>query len=124
MSKILLIEEDTAMQMLVREWLSAEGYEVRVPVPGRVAANDEFDRELDLVIVNVLNLRAQGAAVLKDIQAVYPGSALIGLSTQLGRSLDRDSDVARQLGVSHLVAKPFSRSELIDAVVGVIGRAH
>lgn len=120
MPTIVVIEEDMAMRALICEWLAGEGYRVR----GLPAARAPREAGVDLVIVNVLNLRAQGADTVRQVQAMYPGAALIGISTQLGRSLSSDSDPARALGVSRLVAKPCTRDELLGAVTAAIGAAH
>jgi DNA-binding response OmpR family regulator len=117
MSTIVVIEDDAAMRTLICEWLAAEGYSVRgLGAPGN-------DPGAELVIVNVLNLRSQGAQTLREVQAVYPRSAMIGMSTQLARSLPGDSALAHSLGVRRLIAKPFTRDEMLAAVVATIGVA-
>ena len=117
MSTIVVIEDDLAMRTLICEWLSAAGYRVRgVAAPGAGA-------DVELVIVNVTDMRSRGAQTLREVQAKYPRSTLIGMSTQLGRSLPGDSAIARALRVSRLVAKPFARDELLGAVADTIGVA-
>lgn len=120
MPTIVVIEEDLAIRALISEWLADEGYFVRA-LP---AAGESRGADVDLVIVNVLNLRAQGADRVREVKAMYPQSALIGISTQLKRSLPSDSDPARALGVSRLVAKPCTREELLEAVTGAIAAPH
>ena len=118
MLSIVVIDDDMAMRTLICEWLTAEGYRVR----GLAVADDrKGGGDADLVIVNVLNLRSRGAQTLREVQAMYPQSALIGMSTQLGRSLSGDSALARSLGVKRLVAKPVARDEMLNAVIATIG---
>jgi DNA-binding response OmpR family regulator len=109
MRTVVVIEEDGAMHALVCEWLVQAGYRVV----------SEGDRA-DLVILDLPNLRAGGAARVRAVQASRPGVALIGLSTQLGRSLPADSVSARSLGVAALVAKPCRRDELLHAVAAAL----
>jgi len=113
MGTIVVIDDDAAMRTLICEWLAAEGYRVR-----GLAAADGGDA--DLAIVDLLNLRARGPQALRAVRASYPRSALIGMSTQLARSLEGDSPLARSLGVSRLVAKPLARDELLAAVAATI----
>ncbi len=120
MQTVVVIEEDSAMRTLICEWLRGEGYAVRgLPVEEAAPASGA-----DLVIVDVPNLRSRGADTVRAVRARYPRSALIGLSTQLGRSLCSDSNSARALGLQRLVAKPCARGELLDAVADAIGAAH
>jgi DNA-binding response OmpR family regulator len=127
MLRILLIEDDLAMRALVCEWLDAEGYDVRCAARAEAVAEAVVEAVVDegcgLVIVNILDFRAQGASTLRKVRSMVPDAALIVLSTQLSRSLASDSELARELRVSRLVAKPFSRAELLDAVAEAVGPA-
>jgi len=117
MLTIVVIEQDIAMRTLFCEWLEAEGYGVR----GRSDRPTAIESDIDLVIVDLLNLPTQGAEAVRQVRNTFPGATLIGISTQLSRTLAADSPQARALGVSGLVTKPCTRSELMLAVVDAIG---
>lgn len=117
MLTIVVIEQDVAMRTLLCEWLDAEGYRVQ----GRSARAAAVVSGVDLVIVDLLNLPTQGAQAVQHARTIYPGAALIGISTQLSRTLGAGAVQARALGVGALVAKPCARDELLAAVVGAIG---
>ncbi len=120
MLTVVVIEEDSAMRTLICEWLLGEGYAVQaLPAQGASQGGD-----VDLVIVDVPDLRDGGADTVRAVRASYPHAALIGLSTRLGRSLQSDSNPARALGLRRLVAKPCARGELLEAVSDTIGAAH
>ncbi len=101
--------------MLISEWLASEGHDVcslrRLdPAP---------DATVDLVILDLPYPRSSSGETARAVQAahtIYPRSSVIGMSTQVGRSLGGDSVVARALGVSRLLAKPCSREEMLGAV--------
>jgi CheY-like chemotaxis protein len=120
MLTIVVIEEDIAMRTLFSEWLGAEGYGVR----GRSERAGQAESGVDLVIVDLVNLPARGLAAVQQVASTYPGAKLVGISTQLSRTLPADSPQARTLGVSGLVAKPCTREELLAAVIGAIGPGH
>jgi CheY-like chemotaxis protein len=119
MSKIMVIEEDAAMRVLICEWLAGEGHAVRsLPRPGGAS-----DASAKLVILDLPHPRSrigETASVLRAVQTAYPNAAVIGISTQLARSLDGDSGAARALGVSRLLAKPCTREELLGAVAATL----
>ena len=126
MSKIIVIEEDGAMRVLISEWLRSEGHDVRSPSPHGVSP-DAVDREddalVDLVVLDLPHPRSTAGETARAVQAVrsaYPRSPIIGISTQAPRSLTSDSDVARALGVSRLLAKPCTREELLGAVAATL----
>ena len=119
MSDIVIIEEDKLMRGLLAEWLSAEGYSVRAAAPGDALVQDSAD----LVIVDVYMPRRQGADRLRAVKAAHPGTPLIAISGQFRPGLLGSCTAADALGVRQVIAKPFSRSDLLAAVHSVIGPA-
>ena len=117
---IVIIEEDKLMRGLLAEWLSAEGYSVRAAVPADAASQDGAD----LVIVDVYMPRHEGAEKLRTVKAAHPDTPLIAISGQFLPGLAGSCTAAEALGVRQVIAKPFSRSELLAAVHGVIGPAN
>jgi CheY-like chemotaxis protein len=107
------------MRGLLVEWLSAAGYSVSAAAPGETDAPDETD----LVIVDVYMPRHEGAKALRAVKAAYPGAPLIAISSQFRPGLVGSSTAADALGVRQVMAKPFSRSDLLEAVRSVIGPA-
>ena len=108
------------MRELLSEWLSAEGYSVRPAVPGDAQVPDRAA----LVIVNVYMPRGEGANRLRAVRAAYPETPLIAISGQFRSGLGGSSTAAEALGVRQVIAKPFTRRDLLAAVHGVIGPAH
>ena len=117
---IVIIEEDKLMRELLVEWLSAEGYSVRAAAPGDAQVSDTADA----VIVDVYMPRHEGANRLRAVKAAYPETPLIAISGQFRPGLGGSSTAAEALGVRQVIAKPFTRRDLIAAVHGVIGPAH
>jgi CheY-like chemotaxis protein len=117
---IVIIEEDKLMRELLVEWLSAEGYSVRAAAPG----NTQVPDTADLVIVDVYMPRHEGANRLRAVKATYPETPLIAISGQFRSGLAGSCAAADALGVRQVIAKPFTRRDLIAAVHSVIGPAH
>jgi CheY-like chemotaxis protein len=119
MSRIVIIDEDDLMRGLLSEWLTAAGYAVR---EGRLHEPPAGDGA-DLVIVDLYMPRQAGAEVVRTVQQRHPGIPLIAISAQFRPGLDSSWWAARALGVRYLMAKPFTREDLLAAVHGVIGPA-
>jgi DNA-binding NtrC family response regulator len=115
MLKVVVIEEDIAMRALFGEWLAGEGYEVRA-LPTVDASRGGDDLSAEMVIVDLVNLRSQGAQAIHAVHGRFPGAMVIGMSTQVGRSLAANSETLRGLGLVRLLAKPCEREELLEAV--------
>lgn len=115
MLKVVVIEEDIAMRALIGEWLMGEGYEVRA-LSTVDASRGGGDLSTQLVVVDLVNLRSQGAQAIDAVQLRFPDARVIGMSTQVGRSLGANSEALRGLGLVRLLAKPCEREELLEAV--------
>ena len=117
MSRIVIIEDDPLMRSLLAEWLTAEGYGVE-SVAGDKA---QPSPPVDLVIVDVYMPRWLGVERLRSARRTYPGVPIIASSGQFRAGLDCAGPAAQALGVERVMAKPFSRETLLDAVRSVIG---
>ena len=117
MSRIVIIEDDPLMRSLLAEWLTAEGYGVE-SVAGD---NAQPSPSVDLVIVDVYMPRWLGVERLRSARRAYPGVPIIASSGQFRAGLDCAGPAAQALGVERVMAKPFSREALLDAVRSVIG---
>lgn len=126
MSKIMVIEEDGAMRVLISEWLTSEGHEVRsLSRHNSPGLGFTHPAPVDLVVLDLPNPRTIGGMATRTVQAAqaaYPHAAIVGISAQITRNLGAESDVSRLLGVSRLLAKPCSREELVGAVADTLGR--
>jgi CheY-like chemotaxis protein len=115
MLKVVVIEEDIAMRALIGEWLVGEGHDVRA-LSTVDAPRGGGDLSAQLVVVDLVNLRWQGAQAIHAVQLRFPQAKVIGMSTQVGRSLGANSETLRGLGLVRLLAKPCEREELLEAL--------
>jgi CheY-like chemotaxis protein len=117
MSKIVIYEENDLMRALLEEWLSEAGYRVHA-----AASHDLHGGRLaDLVIVSVYMPKQAGAQLMREIQAMHPGTPLIAISGQFLPGLSANGAIAQALGVQQVIAKPLTRTDLLGAVRAIIG---
>ena len=96
------------------------GYSVRTAAPGGAQVPDKAG----VVIVNVYMPRHEGASKLHAVKAAYPETPLIAISGQFRPGLGGSCAAAEWLGVRRVIAKPFTRRDLLAAVYSVIGLAR
>jgi DNA-binding response OmpR family regulator len=119
MSSIVIIEEDDLMRGLLTEWLTAAGYAVRE----RSLHGAPTGESADLVIVDLYMPRQAGVDVVRAAQQAHPGTPVIAISAQFRPGLAGSWWAARALGARKLIAKPFTREDLLGAVRALIGPA-
>jgi DNA-binding response OmpR family regulator len=111
--RILVVEDDPAVQKALRRLFETEGYAVEVQSDGR-AGLDSFQASAPSAIVLDLRLpKVSGSDVCKTIKAISPTVPIIVLSAASDVS---DKVLLLELGADDYVTKPFSPRELLARV--------
>lgn len=111
--RILVVEDDPAVQKALRRLFETEGYTVETQSDGR-AALDSFQASAPAAVV--LDLRLPGVSgrdVCKEIKALAPTLPIVVLSAASDVS---DKVLLLELGADDYVTKPFSPRELLARV--------
>jgi DNA-binding response OmpR family regulator len=111
--RILVVEDDPAVQKALRRLFETEGYMVEVQSDGR-SAIDSFQSAAPAAIVLDLRLpKVSGSDVCKTIKALAPTVPIVVLSAASDVS---DKVLLLELGADDYVTKPFSPRELLARV--------
>jgi DNA-binding response OmpR family regulator len=112
-ARILVVEDDPAVQKALRRLFETEGYTVETQSDGR-AALDSFAAAAPAAVVLDLRLpKVSGCDVCKQIKAVAPALPIVVLSAASDVS---DKVLLLELGADDYVTKPFSPRELLARV--------
>lgn len=109
---VLLAEDDTDIQSLVRHALESDGYTVRVADDGQEAFDLYIQVAPDLLILDVMMPRRSGFEVLRDLDAGGDRRPDVPVLMLTARSGEDDVVAGFELGVSDYLTKPFVVSEL------------
>ena len=112
--KVVLVEQDVVMRSLIAEWLREDGCDVQIL--GSWAWVQRSDPHVGTVVIDLVDLRGNAADRVAYAKGFFPMASVVALSTELTRDFGPASDLARSLGVSAVIAKPFSRDALLRAV--------
>jgi DNA-binding response OmpR family regulator len=112
-SRILVVEDDPAVQKALRRLFETEGYAVETQSDGR-SALDSFQSAAPAAVVLDLRLpKVSGRDVCKEIKALAPTLPIVVLSAASDVS---DKVLLLELGADDYVTKPFSPRELLARV--------
>src|ERR1700681_3033986 len=111
--RILVVEDDPAVQKALRRLFETEGYAVETQSDGR-SALDSFQSAAPGAVVLDLRLpKVSGRDVCKEIKALAPSLPIVVLSAASDVS---DKVLLLELGADDYVTKPFSPRELLARV--------
>ncbi len=111
-ARILVVEDDSDISDIVREYLEAAGLEVTVAFDGEEALRLFDESKFDSVVLDIMLPKIDGWRVLRKIRETSMIPVII-LSAK-GEEYDRLKGF--DLGVDDYVVKPFSPKELLARV--------
>lgn len=115
-SKILVVDDESRMRKLVRDFLVKNNYEVVEAADGEEALNLFFEKnDIDLVILDVMMPKMDGWQVCREIRE-YSKIPIIMLTA---KSDERDELLGFELGVDEYISKPFSPKILVARVEAI-----
>jgi DNA-binding response OmpR family regulator len=117
--RILIVDDETSIQELIRFNLEQAGFETEVASDG-LAALEKFESyKPDLVVLDLMLPGKDGYDVCKDIRrhSNVPIIMLTAKETELERVL------GLELGADDYITKPFSPLELVARIKAVLRRA-
>jgi DNA-binding response OmpR family regulator len=117
MAKILVIEDDTQFCQMLALMLTQAGHEVETAANGVLGLERFQQNTPDLVITDVMMPEKDGIDVIIDIKRQGSDTRVIAISG--GRRAitpQFNLDSAALIGASQILAKPFNRQQLLEAV--------
>ena len=119
--KILVVDDESRMRKLVKDFLVKQNYEVIEAGDGSEALDMFFaNQETALIILDVMMPKMDGWQVCKEIRN-YSKVPIIMLTA---RADERDELQGFQLGVDEYIAKPFSPKILVARVEAILRRTN
>ena len=118
--KILVVDDESRMRKLVRDFLEREGYAVLEAGDG-MEAMDIFYEEKDiaLIILDVMMPKMDGWQVCREIRV----NSKVPIIMLTARGDERDELQGFQLGVDEYISKPFSPKILVARVEAILRRS-
>ncbi len=119
--KILVVDDESRMRKLVRDFLVKSNYTVLEAEDGEQAV-DLFFREkgIALIVLDVMMPRMDGWQVCREIRA-YSQVPIIMLTA---RGDEQDELQGFQLGVDEYISKPFSPKILVARIEAILRRTQ
>ena len=119
MRRVVIVEDDPIIQMLVAELLRGASYDVRVANDGQAGWAEIRQDPPELVVLDVMMPEMDGYEVLEQMRG-HPDTAEIPVL--LMTALDSVGDVARgfEVGANDYIHKPFNNEDLLARVESLL----
>lgn len=116
--KILLVEDDTEISGMLKNFLMTENFEVVTAYDGESACEKFFADEYSIVL-DLMIPKMNGMEVMKTIRA----SSTVPIIILSAKDTDSDKTLGLGLGADDYVTKPFSVTEVLARIKANIRRS-
>ena len=119
MARILVIDDEPEMRVLLELILKPAGHEVILAADGREGVERYRTSPADLVITDLYMPNQEGLETIREFRTRFPEVAIIAMS---GRAAAVTMlSIAQKFGAVAVLHKPFAADELIAAVAKALG---
>jgi CheY-like chemotaxis protein len=120
MANILLVDDDEQFRNMLSETLRDAGYEVLEARDGAEGLKSYHEHGTDLIITDLIMPEKEGLETIQEFRRIDPEIKIIAMSGG-GRHGPYDYlKIAKSFGARQVLAKPFSRQEILNAVEQVL----
>lgn len=119
MISILLVDDDSRIRTMIREYAQAEDWKFKEAGDGAEALNMISSAEYDLIILDVMMPKIDGWSVLKQLRK----ASEVPVIMLTARIEEYDRLLGFELGVDDYISKPFSPRELIARIKAILKRS-
>ena len=119
---ILIVDDESRMRKLIRDFLVKEDYKVIEASNGEEALEifDEQKEKIDLILLDVMMPKLDGWSVLRQIRQ----SSDVPVIMLTARGEEQDELFGFDLGVDEYISKPFSPKILVARVQALLKRTR
>ena len=119
--KILVVDDESRMRKLVRDFLEKQNFAVLEAGDGSEALDIYFDnQDIALIILDVMMPKMDGWQVCREVR----GYSKVPIIMLTARSDERDELQGFELGVDEYISKPFSPKILVARVEAILRRTN
>ena len=118
MAQILIVEDDPSIRRFLRRTLERDGHHVEEAEDGRRGLERIGTGEFEVIITDMVMPDIDGLELLKSLRAMHWTGAVLAISG--GVASWSPLPIAEALGATAVLAKPFTTSELSDAVTALL----
>jgi len=120
MARILVVEDEPAIALGLKNDLKLEGYSVEVAGDGETALRRAGQEAFDLILLDLMLPCKDGLAVCRELRHAGVRTPIIMLTA---KAQEAEKVLGLELGADDYVTKPFSPLELRARVKAILRRA-
>lgn len=116
--RILLVEDDTEISEMLKNYLSTENYDVICAFDGQEACEKFDEEEFNLVLLDLMIPKISGMGVMEHIRR----KSFLPIIILSAKDTENDKTLGLGLGADDYITKPFSVVEVLARIKAALRR--
>ncbi len=120
-TKILLVEDDPNFGTVLKDYLTMNGYDVKLAIDGEKGEEQFRKDDYNLCVFDVMMPKKDGFTLAAELRRTNPDIPIIFLTA---KTLQQDVIEGFKLGADDYITKPFNSEELLYRIAAVLKRGR
>src|SRR5664280_1948070 len=121
MAKILVLDDEPSILLMIKKMLEKAGHEVDTALNGKEGMLLFDKNKPDLVISDIIMPEKEGLETIFELRRMYPDLKIIAISGGGRIGPDGYLPGAKLLGANMIFQKPLDQKEFVNAVAQLLG---
>lgn len=121
MARILIIDDDEQLRLMLRLTLQRGGHEVQEAANGEDGLNAHREEPADLIVCDLYMPEKEGLETIREMRARFPTVKIIAMSGGTPKASEDLLPLAQAFGAAATLKKPFKPSTLLDLIAKILG---
>lgn len=116
MKRILIIDDEPHILLMLKKMLERAGYEIDIATNGMEGLKLFREFPSDLVITDIIMPEKEGLETIREMKEIQSGLKIIAMSGGGKISAENYLQTAKLFGASKVLEKPFTQQLMVEAV--------
>jgi len=121
MAKILVLDDEPSILLMIKKMLEKAGHEVAIALNGKEGMLLFEKNKPDLLITDIIMPEKEGLETIFELRKMYPDLKIIAISGGGRIGPDGYLPGAKLLGANMIFQKPLDQKEFVYAVAQLLG---
>ncbi len=121
MKRILVIDDEHMIRIMLRKILEKAGYAVEEAANGNEGIRVFEEKGADVIITDLVMPDKEGIETIMELKKKHPDIRIIAISGGGRAKPENYLAIAKAMGIRHAFAKPVEKEDLLKAVAELCG---
>ncbi|KPA18917.1 Response regulator receiver protein [Candidatus Magnetomorum sp. HK-1] len=118
MPHILIVDDDTSIQKMLKIFFENKNYQVTLASDGREATYLQSKNPADIILTDIFMPEKEGLETIREIRERHPHTKIIAMSGGAFYRAPNDYlTIAQKIGADDVICKPFELKEINEKIL-------